>query len=312
MNKLSQILCALFFLFLVPLAYAADGDVFQEDNNLTHGVFVDAASGTTNGVWVDADHLGGSGSVEITGTGTWTIQIRGSNAETKPANTSHGSQIADNIVAADLYPLNVKTRWVKARVSAYTSGTPSAHYVIGKAGTSPLLNSVRLEDVLDTDGLGLLIRAVLTGKTNAGPYENLRLTNGNNLKISIEEINGAAGNLDFTVLASAARTTTTNSADQTNNNSRGIQAIIDVTSVTDTPSVTFAIEMKDPVSGDYVPILTSAAITATGETKLTVYPGATESANLISGQPLPKTWRVSATHADADSITYSVGASSIL
>ncbi len=120
------------------------------------------------------------------------------------------------------------------------------------------------------------------------------------------------GNTDITVLASAARTATTNSADFTNYNGRGVQVIIDVTVDGAGASVVFAVEMKDPVSGDYVPILTSAAVDATGERKLTVYPGATESANLISGQPMPRTWRVSATHADGDSITYSVGASVIL
>lgn len=119
-------------------------------------------------------------------------------------------------------------------------------------------------------------------------------------------------NLDVTLLASSARTATTNSADQTNHNGRGVLVTLDVTSVTDTPSVVLAIEAKDPASGKYEPLLTATAVTATGTHSYIVYPGgdvtASECIVKSVGFPLPRTWRVSMTHADADSITYSVGA----
>ena len=71
------------------------------------------------------------------------------------------------------------------------------------------------------------------------------------------------------------------------------------------------IEGKDLISGKYYTVLASAAITGTGTTVLKVYPGITASANASASDILPRTWRVTATHANTDSITYSVGASVI-
>lgn len=119
-------------------------------------------------------------------------------------------------------------------------------------------------------------------------------------------------NTDITVLASAARTATASSSDITNYNGRGAHIVINVTAVTSTPSVVFTVEGKDALSSAYYTILTSAAITGTGTTALTVYPGATAAASVAVSQILPRTWRVTATHGDADSITFSVGASVIL
>lgn len=119
-------------------------------------------------------------------------------------------------------------------------------------------------------------------------------------------------NENITVLVSASRTATTNSSDFENIEGRGLHLAIDVTAVTATPSVTFTIQGKDSVSGEYYTILASSAITGTGTTVLRVYPGLTASANAVANDTLPRLWRVSATHADADAITYSVGASVIL
>lgn len=115
-----------------------------------------------------------------------------------------------------------------------------------------------------------------------------------------------------TLLASAARTATTSSADQTLFNGRGVAVIIDVTAVTGAPSVTFAIEVKDSVSSKYVAVLTSAAITGTGTTRLRIYPGITATANVSASDIMDRTWRVTATHANADSITYSVSGTSLV
>lgn len=110
------------------------------------------------------------------------------------------------------------------------------------------------------------------------------------------------------VFASAARTATADSSDFTNPDARGLHLIIDVTSVTLTPSVVFTISGKDPLSGKYYTLLTSAAITATGTTVLKLYPGLTAAANTVASDVLPRTWRVTATHGDTDSITFSVSA----
>lgn len=120
------------------------------------------------------------------------------------------------------------------------------------------------------------------------------------------------GNLDnITISASAAQTTTQTSADQTNYNGRGVIVTLDMT-VVGTGSVTLEIDMKDPVSGKYVALLTGAAVVGNSTNVYTVYPGAPSTANVSVNSPLPRTWRVKVTANNANSATYSVGASVIL
>ena len=119
-------------------------------------------------------------------------------------------------------------------------------------------------------------------------------------------------NHEATAFASAARTASSNSSDLTNYNARGVKVVIDVTAASATPSVVFTIAGKCTLSGKYYAILASAAITGTGTTVLTVYPGATAAANVAVSDVLPRLWRVEAVHADADSITYSVSVNYVL
>lgn len=122
-----------------------------------------------------------------------------------------------------------------------------------------------------------------------------------------------AGRNEFTAVtcyASAARTATpTPMSDQVNRGQwRGLRVTINVTAIAATPSVVFTIQGKDPVTGAYYTVLASAAVTGTGVTTLYVYPGSAVTANAAANFHLPSTWRVIATHGDADSITYVVGA----
>lgn len=116
----------------------------------------------------------------------------------------------------------------------------------------------------------------------------------------------------ITLLPSAARTATTNSGDISNPRYRGVHLVIDATASAATPGVVFTIQGKDPVSGQYYTILASAAVTGTGTTVLRVYPGLTASANVTANDVLPADWRLLATAADADSLTYSVAGSLLL
>jgi hypothetical protein len=118
-------------------------------------------------------------------------------------------------------------------------------------------------------------------------------------------------NCSGTIFASAARTATVNGDDILNDDARGVVVVIDCTAIAASPSVVFTIQGKDEVSGKYYTILASAAITGTGTTVLRVYPGLTASANVTVSDVLPHTWRVIATHGDADSITYTVGFSTV-
>jgi hypothetical protein len=112
-----------------------------------------------------------------------------------------------------------------------------------------------------------------------------------------------------TLLASAARTAAValSTDDVANPGFRGGHIVINVTASAATPSVVPVVEGKDPLSGVYYPLLTGAAITGTGTTVLTVYPGATPVTNVAVSQVLPGLFRVTFTHADTDSITYSAG-----
>lgn len=80
---------------------------------------------------------------------------------------------------------------------------------------------------------------------------------------------------------------------------------INVTAATDSPSVVFTIAGVDPTGAAYT-ILASAAITGVGATVLRIHPALTAAANTIAKDVLPQAIKITATHADADSITYSV------
>lgn len=121
----------------------------------------------------------------------------------------------------------------------------------------------------------------------------------------------ARGNMDVTGLASAARTATTNSGDLTNYNGRGLHVVVDVTSA-GTGSITLTIQAKDALSGQYYTLLAGAAITTVSTNVYKVYPGLTASANAVASDILPRTYRLLITHNNANTITYSCGASVVL
>jgi len=111
------------------------------------------------------------------------------------------------------------------------------------------------------------------------------------------------------LVASAARTADAQSTDQSNVNQRGAHIIVNVSAIGGAaPSITPKIQGKDPVSGNYYDILVGSAISTTGINVIKVYPGIANSPNAAANDILPRTWRVSVVHANADSITYSVAA----
>lgn len=105
------------------------------------------------------------------------------------------------------------------------------------------------------------------------------------------------------IFASAARTATSSATIPC----RATEGLfyIDVTAVSATPSVVFTILGVSPSGTEYT-ILASAAITGTGLTVLRVSPQLTAAANTVAKDMLPHAIKVTATHADADSITYSM------
>ena len=110
-----------------------------------------------------------------------------------------------------------------------------------------------------------------------------------------------------TVLESAARTATVVSAVLSSDEVLSSIFSINVSATAATPSVVFSIEGKDPLSGAFYNIIDSAAITAAGITTIQVGMNIIAAANVAANEMLPQEYRVTATHGDADSITYSVG-----
>lgn len=120
------------------------------------------------------------------------------------------------------------------------------------------------------------------------------------------------GNTEETILASAARTVTLNSADFINYNAKGLHVIINVTALTAAPSIVPFIQGKDPISGTYYDILEGLPITTTGINIIKVYPGISAVVNVSASDLLPRTYRVRMVHANGNSITYSVAGALVL
>ncbi len=110
------------------------------------------------------------------------------------------------------------------------------------------------------------------------------------------------------VYASAARTATPTAVTVPVGRYQFAHIVTDVTAKTSTPSVVMTVHGLDTVSGAYYLLLTSAAFDGTTETRaLTIGPGLPVTANVSVNNVLPSSIRVTMTHGDADSITYSVG-----
>jgi hypothetical protein len=106
------------------------------------------------------------------------------------------------------------------------------------------------------------------------------------------------GNTEFTILASAVRSASNNSADFTNYNSTRLFAFLNITAVPGADTITVAIQSKDPVSGNYATTLSG---TAQGAVGLSVIP------TTAIGVIVPRTFRVLVSHSGAGNFTYSIG-----
>jgi hypothetical protein len=95
--------------------------------------------------------------------------------------------------------------------------------------------------------------------------------------------------------------------DNINSPGRFLDVVVDATNVGVGPgTVTMTIDGKDPASGKYYNLLTSAALNAVATTVLRIGPGLTPIANLTVNQALPGIWRVTATVA-VNAVTATIG-----
>lgn len=175
-----------------------------------------------------------------------------------------------------------------------------------------------------------------TGQDGFGNGSLFRFSNGSSAagagipEAAAMHFNGVSwdrvrGNAASTGLASAARTASAQTADQTNYNGRGAQIILDVTATpNNAETLQVTVEVKDSVSNKYVRIaaftaLVASALGATPTTETyayTLYPGAAETTAVanheVQSLPLGRTWRVNVLHSAGGSWTYSVNITNLV
>lgn len=116
-------------------------------------------------------------------------------------------------------------------------------------------------------------------------------------------------NQNVTAMILSAASASVDGTDIDNLSGSGGVVVIDITAITGTtPTATFTVEGKDPLSGQYYPILVSSALSATGTTVLRIFPNLTASANAVANDVLPRTFRVSCAIAGTTpAVTATVG-----
>lgn len=212
-----------------------------------------------------------------------------------------------------------------------STGTTSAAVLIGGLDPGGLVRTapVSLASVtpVTTATYGIQTNSVIFGNSSANILRPLQTATGFGTSSSgsgalmVCEARAAAANagsyepvfnnLNTSILATGARTTTQTSADQTNPNHRGLKIVLDMTTV-GTGSVTIAINGKDLNSGKYYAILTGAAVTTNSTNVYTIYPGATAVGNTTVNDVLPRLFQVVVTANNANTATYSVSYSLIV
>lgn len=253
--------------------------------NLIGKVGIDQTTpGTTNKVSIGTD-----GTVAATQSGTWTVS----------GNVASGASDSGNPVKAGaVYNSTLPTLTTGQRGDLQMSarGILSVQVMDGNTAGTP--SAVQL-GANNTDGAsapsGFPIGRTLASTYNGSTWDRVR------------------GNIEITVLASAARTSTTNSSDQTNHNGRGLQIVLSVTAASGAGGLTLDIQGKDSISGSYYKLTTSpTGVTATGLKIYNIYPGESAAASgditARTSATVPRTWRVAVTHGDASSYTYSISA----
>lgn len=252
--------------------------------------------------------------------GTWSatiaVQISGDGGTTWPnlpiknaAPASAGGFLSTTMTANGNYFFAIPGGGqLRIRTTSYSSGS-----VVGAVLLSDFVSSDLMPIIAISSGAGVGDSAsAAQGVINyAG--------NATILATAISVWNGGSNDRQrgvgaLTLLASAARTTTTNSADQTNYNWHGLLLTVDVTSA-GTGSITPSIQVKDSISGNYKTIWTAAAaLTTNGTYVYALAPNSasaasyTEIAQLLIG----RTWRLAMTANNANSVTYSASADMVL
>jgi len=114
----------------------ADGDVIYSTQGSKFVRLTDNATGGTNGQWIDCGEYD-SALIAIDfapGTFVGTYEVDLSNAATIPLNTANGVPAAAGTTSSANVSIPVAPRWIKGRVSAFTSGAISVNVILRSNG----------------------------------------------------------------------------------------------------------------------------------------------------------------------------------
>jgi hypothetical protein len=109
----------------------ANGTINAVTRRASNITLIDAAVAIADGVWMDSMDFF-QGSIDVTIVTTATVQVRGSDAPTIPANATHGNQVGSDITTSGQYSILNCPRWLKARVSAWTAGAVTVNTTLRK------------------------------------------------------------------------------------------------------------------------------------------------------------------------------------
>ena len=119
-------------------------------------------------------------------------------------------------------------------------------------------------------------------------------------------------NLDVgAIITASAVTTTQTSSNQFNLNGKGCIITLNVTNA-GTGNITLHIQGLDSGGSSFYDVLVGAAVGANGLTVYQLYPGMVAVANSVANAMLPRTWRVQVVANNANAITYTVAAVTIV
>jgi hypothetical protein len=153
-----------------------------------------------------------------------------------------------------------------------------------------LVSSITCDSVEVMSGTEIFVTDLATTATNiaANITAHTSVPNYNAVAVgAIIEIESEVGGDTFVVVSSSAVIATTDGNLAAN-------------------EITFTLQGKDALSGEYYDILASAVVDSVETRVLRVHPSFTADSNTIAKDGLPETYRVIAAHADDSPVTYSV------
>jgi len=254
-----------------------------------------------------------SGTLTLTGTWSATVSIQASTDGGTTWITLHAWNLGAAVFTTGptnnnsyLFSLPVGAQ-LRIRTTSYSSGTVAGTLALSSI-TTPLADLFAILAVSSNNSDGQITHHLNDTNANARPLgvsPHLYDESGWNRQ------RGVAAR---TLLSSSARTTTTNSSDQTNYNWHGLLLVVDVTSA-GTGSITPSIQVKDSISGNYKTVWTAAAaLTANGTYVYALTSPKPDAASYteVVGLLVGRTWRLAMTHNNANTITYSASADMVL